>query len=222
MAHDFQPITSSDQIEKLPLTQSVLLINGIFGTLAILPNLLLFVILISPGKRYGRDNVLLIASCLSDIISCVALSLTGFTRYSLVSLALKEHAIPVVTQWSCVAYAFVSIRLIGNVMAPLTQIANAIERYICIRHPLRYRQQFITRQIIAVSIVLSATTVAIVTATAVAYVNGNKPTNFLCGRREAYGSTFAIFLYGLLVGGYLTAFLIGLFSYIFVVKNRGG
>ncbi|WKX93036.1 hypothetical protein Q1695_010789 [Nippostrongylus brasiliensis] len=196
-----------------------LLTNGVLGIVAVAPNLVLFIVLVSV-KSYRHDSLLLMMSCIADTISCIGVSLSGFTRYTLVANAAVHENVPYQTRWGCARYAYVFVRVIGNVLSPLLQVGSAIDRYISIRHPLRYRQHFFARQYTFVAFAVVSVVIIVIVGNAISYARRNETVAFLCGRRHAYGLLFADFLYALLIFGYMSASAIGLYSYILVTTQH--
>ncbi|KAK6739080.1 hypothetical protein RB195_020889 [Necator americanus] len=114
------------------------IVNTVLGVACTVINFVLLAIFV--GYRPFRTRyVLLIQLCVGDLIYSAAVVLTGFQRIRLYSAATHTLTLPVRTTADCASEMWLQLKLIGDLLIPVTIFWMGVERFTAISFPLFYR-----------------------------------------------------------------------------------
>ncbi|KAL6735543.1 hypothetical protein Aduo_005974 [Ancylostoma duodenale] len=171
-------------------------VNTILGIICTAINVVLLAIFLI-YRPFRTRYVLLIQLCVGDLIYSIAVVLTGLHRIRLYSAAASTLTLPVRTTGDCALEMWLQLKLIGDLLIPVTIFWMGVERFTAISFPLFYRLNvdgkplkcfvvpFLSGMFVTVSVVFAL-------FTAIYY---SHPTHYHCGRKATFGEGFSTFLY---------------------------
>ncbi|KHJ78360.1 hypothetical protein OESDEN_22019 [Oesophagostomum dentatum] len=113
-------------------------VNTTLGITCTIINLVLLGIFLG-YKPFRTRYVLLIQLCIGDLIYSVAVILSGLHRIQLYSAAAHTLMLPVRTTGDCALEIWLQLKLIGDLLIPVTIFWMGVERFVAISFPLFYR-----------------------------------------------------------------------------------
>ncbi|CAI4232809.1 unnamed protein product [Auanema sp. JU1783] len=160
--------------------------------------------------------VLLIQLCSADLINSAAIILTGLNRIDLYSTAYNTQAIPIRTSFQCSQQLWLILKLIGDLLIPISTFWMGFERFTAINFPLFYRFH-VDGKAVKFCIIpgLSALFVicSILAGIFISHKNDHL-TDFYCGRKAAFGDGYGAFIYISTISFNCLATLLNAASYI--------
>ncbi|CAJ0926221.1 unnamed protein product, partial [Mesorhabditis belari] len=96
---------------------------------------------------FRKKYQLLILLAVGDGINGLAIILTGLNRVYLYSTALETLTLPVRTPWECAVEVWIIMKLVGDLLLPITTLCMGIERLVAILFPIFFHQRLDGRPI---------------------------------------------------------------------------
>ncbi|CAI2344935.1 unnamed protein product [Caenorhabditis sp. 36 PRJEB53466] len=172
------------------------IVNTSLGAISTLVNTLLIIIFLS-YRPFRTRYVLLILLNVGDLINSTAIVLTGLNRIELYSTAIRSMTLPVRTSLECAVEPWLILKLIGDILIPVSTFWMGVERLVAILFPIFYRFSVdgkAVKYLIVPGISLLFVFLSICVAFYLAFTE-NHPTSFYCGRKAAFGQGFGTFIY---------------------------
>ncbi|WKX93692.1 hypothetical protein Q1695_011171 [Nippostrongylus brasiliensis] len=209
---DREPVTKAF-IVGMSDTVQYHLVNTILGAVCTVVNVfLLFIFLVSPSLR--RKCEVLIVLCVADGFNCFSIMLMGLNRVLLYTEVIETLSIPIRTQWECAVEPWIIFRGYGDLWPPTVQSLMGVERCVAVFDPIRYNRRSSRR---CTGWFLFGTLVLVTLALAVGFVcawlSRDQKVKYWCGRKAAFGNTYASFIYAANIFGYVIGFLLTVISY---------
>uniref|UniRef100_A0A8R1HS90 G_PROTEIN_RECEP_F1_2 domain-containing protein n=1 Tax=Caenorhabditis japonica TaxID=281687 RepID=A0A8R1HS90_CAEJA len=172
------------------------IVNTSLGAISTLVNTLLLVIFLS-YRPFRTRYVLLILLNVGDLINSMAIVLTGLNRIQLYSTAIRTMTLPVRTSVECAIEPWLILKLIGDILIPVSTFWMGVERFVAILFPIFYRFSVdgkAVKYLIVPGISLLFVFLSILVGFYLAFTE-NHFTSFYCGRKAAFGEGFGTFIY---------------------------
>ncbi|KAK6733363.1 hypothetical protein RB195_017232 [Necator americanus] len=136
MRSESDPI--NDTLSQEHSLRMLYLIDAILALIAFVPSIL-FVTTILYFRSFRREYPLLILLSSGEAVACISHIIMGFTS------------------WTCFLYGFDFLRMGSCVMTPLSALALATDRFICVAFPGMYRRNPMGRKYCFAAAVILAT-----------------------------------------------------------------
>uniref|UniRef100_A0A0N5B4N3 G_PROTEIN_RECEP_F1_2 domain-containing protein n=1 Tax=Strongyloides papillosus TaxID=174720 RepID=A0A0N5B4N3_STREA len=183
--------------------------NMIFGSIGIIINILLIIILLSSEFfRCYRRLILLLA--IGDLCNCIYVFMQGYERKEIYLHAFKTGYVKNQTYWSCALKVFDWMGLLGSLIPHIVTFIMSIERTVAFKYPLLYERYFSKGDVKACSFCCIYVIINMILAFTLAYLHRNVPSRYFCGRKVSYTYAYISFIYGMNVFGYVSCFIVTL------------
>ncbi|PIC46519.1 hypothetical protein B9Z55_006185 [Caenorhabditis nigoni] len=172
------------------------IVNTSLGAISTLVNTLLIIIFLS-YRPFRTRYVLLILLNIGDLINSMAIVLTGLNRIELYSTAIRTMTLPVRTSVECAIEPWLILKLIGDILIPVSTFWMGVERLVAILFPIFYRFSVdgkAVKYLVVPGVSLLFVFCSICVAFYLAFTE-NHLTSFYCGRKAAFGEGFGTFIY---------------------------
>ncbi|CAJ0606975.1 unnamed protein product [Cylicocyclus nassatus] len=170
----------------------------------------------TPTRFAEHENLIetLIVLCLADGINGFSIFLMGFNRVLLYSEVIDTLTIPVRTSWECAVEPWLFFRGYGDLWPPIVQFAMGIDRCAAVFNPIVYNKRAFKRRGNFFGATLLCVSCVLAVGYGISWSMRSLKVKYWCGRKAAFGDTFASFVYGMNIVCYVIAFLLSLISYI--------
>ncbi|CAB3405436.1 unnamed protein product [Caenorhabditis bovis] len=194
-----------DVNEKLMFHRLNMLVAGV----TFIFNILLFVVFLSSRQIYTKEKhqVLLILG-IADAANTIAIFSMGLSRVVLFSRIVDTREIPLRTCWECATETWLLLRGIGDLWPPLVQSIFTIQKFSAIFTPLWYYKRCRNGSLILLATSLAILVPSLIVGYVLAWSNRDSNARYYCGRRAAFGTAYATFIYSINIIGYLLSFII--------------
>ncbi|GMS93026.1 hypothetical protein PENTCL1PPCAC_15201, partial [Pristionchus entomophagus] len=194
--------------DEVVLNQSLAYVGAVCASIN-LP--LLFVFLTYPSFR-GRFQMLITLAC-ADFVNCLGMMVQGIQRSSIFIDVIASGMMPVKSPFDCVGEAWLVLREVGGLWAPMIQIIMGSERMLAVFKPAWYNRTYTMRSVSSVLFSIFFVVVSIAAAILIAWTQRESKIRYYCGRKSAFTANYGTYVYIVNVCGYAIGLLLNLISY---------
>ncbi|CAB3405437.1 unnamed protein product [Caenorhabditis bovis] len=198
-------------------------INMLVAAFIFALNLLLFAVLLSNPTMYRKPkNQVLIILGMADTMNTISIFFMGWNRVALYTRVVNTHQIPVRTNWQCAMEPWLVLRGIGDVWPPIVQMIFVVQKCAAVFAPVWYFQHFKNGSIVLFASSLAVLAVSLLVGFVGVFLKESKKAKYYCGRKAAFGTDYATFIYAINILGYFLSFVINCVNLVkvYVTSNK--
>ncbi|CAP24169.2 Protein CBG02329 [Caenorhabditis briggsae] len=208
-------IVTDKLLEDLHDYVSIHRMNVFFGAICFSLNIVLFsVFLSSPTLRKKHRNRILMILGLADTFNTLAILFMGKNRVELYTEVIQTHHFPTRTAWQCAIEPWLILRGIGDIWPPVVQMVIGIQRALAVFTPIWFHKTGRNRSSFLFGSTLFILLPTLLIGFVIAYINRDVKVIYWCGRKAAFGTDYATFIYIINIFGYFFSFLINCITMI--------
>ncbi|EYC01450.1 hypothetical protein Y032_0107g3809 [Ancylostoma ceylanicum] len=187
-------------------------VNMILGAATTVINLLLLFVLCASSSLRKKSEILIVL-CLADGMNCFSICLMGLNRVLLYTEVIDTLTIPIRTSWECALEPWLLFRGYGDLWPPTVQLAMGVDRCLAVFNPISYNKRASKRKGIFFFATIICVTLELSVGYLISWSTRFVKVKYWCGRKAAFGNSYASFVYGMNIVCYLLAFVLTMICY---------
>ncbi|KAL6735925.1 hypothetical protein Aduo_006324 [Ancylostoma duodenale] len=187
-------------------------VNMILGAVTTVINLLLLFVLCASSSLRKKSEILIVL-CLADGINCFSIFLMGLNRVLLYTGVMDTLMIPIRTSWECALEPWLLFRGYGDLWPPTVQLAMGVDRCMAVFNPISYNKRAFKKKGIFFFVTIICVTFELSVGYFISWSTRFVKVKYWCGRKAAFGNSYASFVYAMNIVCYLLAFMLTMICY---------